>query len=564
MSPTSNLLSSVAIKHKFSKKKSCSNCRNRKIKCDRGKPCEACKASDGYKDSCEYDEDGQSTRMQQLQRRNASLEERLQLYENRYGTLSNTELTIYTSPATPDNDLTSSEYSSFENGAALSNHDLNIILMASDDDPAGPIFDGVQYRNFLNFSTQLEFFLDQHRLGEMLTHDEQSNTSSKVHQSLIDVMHLWSVRISAPTNQPCDLERHLLSQATQNISILGLSGIEPHMLSSKIVQLIQAHILLAQYLFRAGNILEGKYYAQGGLSLALSANLHLEAGWSSTKFEAKELHLTLPNAQDDVERRERVGAFWTSFRLYNLWATATQTTLISGVAYCAQAWLPRPPLSGKFGHLAKATVLWDLATRFNLRYEYGTPDRTQLERLEQDINKEIQQSSKLLFSLQKFRTQTLLHIARIELHRRFVNEPASRSRMMSSLESALNISSALVMMDQNKCILAMMDQDKFGNIPMPLILDPIFSVLWGKVAETLLSRMRTYRAWKQSSAPLSQNQVDEYIFMVIGFMSLFTVLENFSNNSDLFRLEARRVRGLYDQFIQDFPHEVGAISVERN
>jgi len=173
--------------------------------------------------------------------------------------------------------------------------------------------------------------------------------------SLIHAIQLWIVHLSSAADEAS--ERELLTRATQNVSVVPRDdSINPQDHALKTLHLIQAHILLAQYLFRTGSVLEGKYYVQGALSLV-----------DHTSQESIEISET-------ADRHERIGAFWASFTLQNLWAIATpSSSLLRGDSRCMK------DSAGLFfnGHdsslhsLANAVCLWDRTIRFGVQHYDG-------------------------------------------------------------------------------------------------------------------------------------------------------------------------------------------------
>ncbi|KAK0492989.1 hypothetical protein EDD18DRAFT_1079003, partial [Armillaria luteobubalina] len=84
----------------------------------------------------------------------------------------------------------------------------------------------------------------------------------------------------------------------------------------RIIQCIQAEVLLAHYFFRKAIMLEGRCHTGAAVSLVLSARLRK---MSSAKGNGP---LVLPPPTDYIEKGERMKAFWTVFILDNCWTTA--------------------------------------------------------------------------------------------------------------------------------------------------------------------------------------------------------------------------------------------------
>ncbi|KAK7460859.1 hypothetical protein VKT23_008790 [Stygiomarasmius scandens] len=296
-------------------------------------------------------------------------------------------------------------------------------------------------------------------------------------------------------------------------------SINPQDHALKILHLIQAHILLAQYLFRTGSVLEGKYYVQGALSLVLGAGFYPEAGHTGQKsVEISELH-------DIAGPQERIGAFWTSFTLRNLWAIATaSSSLLRGDSRCMK------DSAGLFfnGHdssLAKAVYLWDRTTRFDDQH-YDDSSSSHFFDLDNMIHQRIQESS-FSVSPENVHVQTLLHLAMIDLHKPFPHDPVSDNKIMTSLGLAIRLA---------------IDQDTVEW----RVFNPILPVLWRKIAEILVRQIKLHHQESLTRVILNDARVNEYIDSIIGILSLLRTMEELSIHSGLMGLEANRVRSLYE------------------
>lgn len=113
---------------------------------------------------------------------------------------------------------------------------------------------------------------------------------------------LWGIHLS-PSQEVQAYEGICLADVVQNTA-QGLASSVSHPYG--VIQYIQAEVLVAQYFFRAGKILEGKYHTSAAAALVLSSGLH--------KFN--------PTSNDFVAEGERINGMWTVFMLNNCW-TAT-------------------------------------------------------------------------------------------------------------------------------------------------------------------------------------------------------------------------------------------------
>ncbi|KAF5365251.1 hypothetical protein D9758_005398 [Tetrapyrgos nigripes] len=547
--------SSDPYRQKTSKKKSCTNCRHRKKKCDRGRPsCKNCLESANFKD-CEY-EDGQVTRTQQLEMEIARLKSLLSCYEQLHGHLPESSLSE-SAPQAPSSGealVGSRSGSSSPSGSEfpdpydsdMIDHDSMILTIPRHEDHDIPIFERTQYQIFFNHSSHLRFFLDPSRLYSMLwPSDEAPEVQSypDVHSSLVDAMHLWSVHIS-DSGADRSVEGRLLFRVITDLSVCNLSADDPIVLPYKVVHLIQAHVLLAQYFFQSGRVLEGKYYAHGALSLVLSAGLHLEAGYMGTGNDGFQLRLVA--ARDQIEQNDRNRAFWDSLSLTNVWSTATQLSPFSNRHFWSnEVAIHDVPLSANDLDpdffcppfpLDKAGFLWEQATLLVTRNRSSITGAQphgfsrSFDLLEGTIHKELEKLPDMALQDQlphqtQMLIQTMLHMALIELHSPFAG---------IQFKSYLQIGSSLKRIVDLAIDPQILDQEWHP-------LDPVFAVIWTKVIDALISHIRWHRAQEQSR----EEQTEEHFDLVISLMSLLTVLRELSMQSNLMRLAVTKGDDIY-------------------
>lgn len=102
----------------------------------------------------------------------------------------------------------------------------------------------------------------------------------------------------------------------------ALSGSHPH----KIIHALQAEILLANYFFRTGRLLEGKYHCSAAASLAISCELDKirssRSSFSPPESACVPKPFNLAPPQDTIEEGERIHAFWAIFILDKCWSVA--------------------------------------------------------------------------------------------------------------------------------------------------------------------------------------------------------------------------------------------------
>lgn len=170
----------------------------------------------------------------------------------------------------------------------------------------GILSNPLSLRSFLHHSSIIGFFLDQARFADSVTLPNVMKPSA----ALLSTAYLWGIHLS-DSGEVLAYEEVFLARALQSTA-QELSSSHPQ----RIIQCIQAEVLLAHYFFRKARMLEGRYHTCSAVSLVLSARLHkirsVEGGGPSV----------LPPPTDDIEEGERIKAFWTVFILDNCWTTA--------------------------------------------------------------------------------------------------------------------------------------------------------------------------------------------------------------------------------------------------
>ncbi|KAJ3908991.1 hypothetical protein F5879DRAFT_985181 [Lentinula edodes] len=108
-----------------------------------------------------------------------------------------------------------------------------------------------------------------------------------------------------------------LAQALQSTGLPGLAGNHPQ----KVLHTIQAEVLLANYFFSAGRLLEGRYHVSTAMSLCVGSGLN--------KIRSPDVMMTIdnhndlfPKANGPVEVGERIMAWWVTLSLDQGWAAA--------------------------------------------------------------------------------------------------------------------------------------------------------------------------------------------------------------------------------------------------
>ncbi|TFK31590.1 hypothetical protein BDQ12DRAFT_729417 [Crucibulum laeve] len=280
----------------------CLNCKRRKVRCDSEKPtCGPCRASRNF-DDCEYPVSGTS-HTQALQDNIARLENRIRdLQSSKQASSTMTLQHPY-----------SAGPSSARNSRSPSTAPPSPFSIPFFEEPPT---DFLKYilTSFFGHSPQLGFFLDVNRYRDLflLPKGHQSRPVS----SLLYSVYLWGVHLSPGNIPPVFNEYACLTTALREIST-DLSGSHPH----KVVQVLQAEILLSHYFLRNGKTVEGVYHANAAASLAISTNLHLIRSSRAASLARPLTPTTMMYPPvDPIEEGERIDAFWTCVILSNYWA----------------------------------------------------------------------------------------------------------------------------------------------------------------------------------------------------------------------------------------------------
>ncbi len=147
-----------------------------------------------------------------------------------------------------------------------------------------------------------------------------------IYDPLLCTVCLWGARLSSnealrryeDMGLVCRSVR-LLASSVPNLS----HAAEPN--GNAILAVIQAEVLLANYLCSVGRTLEGRYHSGAAAALCVSSRLHVPA---ETLTAANRMAMA-PSAPmdhpDNITLGERVNAFWTVYSLDTLWAIASES-----------------------------------------------------------------------------------------------------------------------------------------------------------------------------------------------------------------------------------------------
>ncbi|KAJ6528783.1 hypothetical protein DFH09DRAFT_1285462 [Mycena vulgaris] len=191
-------------------------------------------------------------------------------------------------------------------------------LLAIDSDDRLDIF-------LLHFVPRDFFFLYASNIRHALVDPPDPN---QVSLGLLNAMYLWASRISPEATRKSEAEFLALTVDRLARDVAAIQAIQP---PNRILQIIQAAVLLSLYYLDSGRLIEGKYYCAAATSLALSAGLHQLA----PAPHPPHLHpppafsprpLVLP--ADSIRANEMIDGFWSVVLLNNYWIAA------SGVPSC--------------------------------------------------------------------------------------------------------------------------------------------------------------------------------------------------------------------------------------
>ncbi|KZT67106.1 hypothetical protein DAEQUDRAFT_714018 [Daedalea quercina L-15889] len=173
---------------------------------------------------------------------------------------------------------------------------------------------------FLVHADQVAFFLHRARFLAMMQMAMQADAgqAAPLPPALTNAVYLWGVRF-LNADAMLVYEPLYLARAVQ-----ALRSTLASMSASTTIHVIQANVLLANYHFATGHMMEGLHYCNAAVALALSCRLYeirsVHAQPRAGSFHAMDFDLPPPN--DAIEEGERVRAFWHVYVLDQMWAYA--------------------------------------------------------------------------------------------------------------------------------------------------------------------------------------------------------------------------------------------------
>ncbi|KAF8632827.1 hypothetical protein AX15_001657 [Amanita polypyramis BW_CC] len=277
--------------------RACATCRRRKTKCDGAQPvCGQCLRAKKPED-CEYTVGNEPTQNQLLEERIRVLEARIQDLTS--PARANSNVTLH-QPYQPTSESIQ-HHTSLTPSSATTNNSL--------EPPKNEAIHLID--RFLVHASEFGFFLDGTRFRESMALDLPLGHPYRPFPALIMATYLVGIFLT-PDENFAAREKQTLAAAVQ-MSAQTLSNSHPR----RVMQGIQAELMLACYFFAQNRLLEGQYHLATAASTALATGL-----LKTSKTQSEFSDLLMPPMKDVVEERERTNACWTIYYLDYGWAAA--------------------------------------------------------------------------------------------------------------------------------------------------------------------------------------------------------------------------------------------------
>ncbi|THU82065.1 hypothetical protein K435DRAFT_972090 [Dendrothele bispora CBS 962.96] len=499
------------------KGKACSNCRRRKVRCDAVKPvCGPCLRSTGAFSDCEYTESG-FTQTQQLQDQIAVLEARIEELQTS-GQGSVTLRNPYRGQELEGSSIRQPQPETPSQNASFGPGIMHLVADRLLEELPSNLHQSL-INNFLPHAEEMGLFLDADRFAQVALDDQ--GPYEKPIPALLNAVYVIGAHFSTPA-YPADTLAAFVKRALQTVS----TGLQVNH-TQKVIQTIQAEILVAQLLFVNGRLLEGRYHITAAASLVLSAKLNKYAGGRVTNVgvagsagvgAGSTLEQTLPVPKDILEEAERIRAFWTVLWMNNIWTAIDG--LPSNITYTTtEARVDTPwPLDfadykqlqnvGReqitMGHntiqnflmnvpdnvrstaalRSKAGILFEQATLIGAQYK-ADPSSANLERYFLSLGSLIQrfienlpainQASPGASIVDQLCIHTLARVALIRLYLPFVDQDiTSFSRVMNAARSVVELLRGV-------------------DLSRIQFIDPILAMLWATTCQALMNGTKESR-----------------------------------------------------------------------
>lgn len=177
----------------------------------------------------------------------------------------------------------------------------------------------IRFTTFLPVAFELGFFLDTQRFRASCALPSTTPDHCKPTAALLAAVYLMGAHLTSHESISKQ-EPAFLRHASQQTSV-ALQDSHPH----RIIQNLQAQVLLAYYFFRNSRYIEAKCHTSVAVSITLACGLHRLrplAASSSPGGLISDVDSYLPPPVDDLELGERINAFWTVFTLHKYIAVA--------------------------------------------------------------------------------------------------------------------------------------------------------------------------------------------------------------------------------------------------
>ena len=175
---------------------------------------------------------------------------------------------------------------------------------------------------FLLHASRIGFFLNVGKFVGYVRGPLGASGQRPLLDVLISVICLWGSRFSSNVAIQARQDQ-LLGNAVRQVTD-ALSLVNSEVPTHDVISFIQAEVLLSNYFFTYGRLLEGRYYSSAAITLALSYKLNMKPRDAGSPASPTLLS-ALPPPEDPIEVGERVNAFWTAHALYKAWAVALES-----------------------------------------------------------------------------------------------------------------------------------------------------------------------------------------------------------------------------------------------
>ncbi|RDX54452.1 hypothetical protein OH76DRAFT_1340989 [Lentinus brumalis] len=481
----------------------CLPCRKLKAKCDGNKPaCGRCIANN-RPDDCEYATGAEVTRSRLLEENIALLEARIKELESPGEGAPSVQLHdprrhASTSSSTGPSRL---PMPAMAGPSGIPLYPTSMAPPVAHVPEPTPQEIQLLVQIFMANASQLGFFLNPTRF-------RRGGAPHPGNDAMMNAVYLWGSKLSNSTGLRAR-ESYFVHRATQAASGTTMGH------GTTVLYTIQAEVLLANYFFSTGRLLEGRYHTLAAVALVTGSRFHLlDVG---------------AMAGDPIGAGERIQAFWTVLAQDKMWASAMNTppSICQGGRTNIQITTPWPlatgayeqgmlvPLGGNYttedflrgavddsneafsplAMRAKACSLQDRAIYVSSQYRADMPNRneylarfsaldTLIERYHRQLAAIRNRSPEDMRELLVARTFTCA--AAIQLHSTFSSQqPMSWQKTVCVAVAAGHA----------------LDVVNLNQVPH---LDPILAVLWSTICKVLVSELRRVL---QSAAPVRQEEI---------------------------------------------------------